>query len=147
MEIILKQDIIKLGDKDDVVKVKDGYALNYLIPKGLAVQATSSAKKMLAENIKQAAHKQAKIKESATNTAELLKNITIKIEALVGKDGKIFGSVTTNQIAQQLKENGFEVDRRRIAIPNDIKFVGNYTATVTLHKEVKVEVQLEVVGK
>jgi len=147
MEVILKQDIHKLGDKDDIVKVKNGYALNYLIPQGLAIVATDGAKKMLAENIKQAAHRQAQIKAKATETAELLKNITIKIEALTGKDGKIFGSVTSLQIVQQLKDKGFEVDKRRVTLPNDIKYVGEYAALVSLHKEVKVEVKVEVVAK
>ena len=147
MEVILKQDIHKLGDKDDIVKVKNGYALNYLIPQGLAIAATDGAKKMLAENIKQAAHRQAQIKAKAQEIAELLKNITIKIEALTGKDGKIFGSVTTLQIVQQLKDNGFEVDKRRVTLPNDIKYVGEYSALVSLHKEVKVEVKIDVVAK
>ncbi len=147
IEIILKQDIHKLGDKDDIVKVKNGYALNYLIPKGYAILATPSAKKVLTENIKQAEHRQAKIKGKALETAELLKNITIKIETLAGKDGKIFGSVTNLQVHNFLKDNGFDVDRRRISVPRDIKTVGSYTITVSLHKEVKVEVPLEIIAK
>jgi large subunit ribosomal protein L9 len=147
VEVILKQDIYKLGDKDDIVKVKDGYALNYLIPKGYAILATPSAKKVLAENIKQAEHRQAKIKGKAIETAELLKNITIRIETLAGKDGKLFGSVTSLQVHNFLKENGFDVDRRRISVPRDIRTLGTYFVTVTLHKEVKVEVPLEIVAK
>ncbi len=147
VEIILKQDIHKLGDKDDIVKVKNGYALNYLIPKGYAVLATPSAKKVLAENIKQAEYRQAKIKGKALETAELLKNITIKIETLAGKDGKIFGSVTNLQVHNFLKENGFDVDKRRISVPRDIRSIGSYTVTITLHKEVKVEVPLEIIAK
>jgi large subunit ribosomal protein L9 len=147
VEVILKQDIYKLGDKDDIVKVKNGYALNYLIPKGYAILATPSAKKVLAENIKQAEHRQAKIKGKAIETAELLKNITIRIETLAGKDGKLFGSVTSLQVHNFLKENGFDVDRRRISVPRDIRTLGTYFVTVTLHKEVKVEVPLEIVAK
>lgn len=147
IEIILKQDIHKLGDKDDIVKVRNGYALNYLIPKGYAVLATPSAKKVLAENIKQAEHRQAKIKGKALETAELLKNLTIRIETLAGKDGRIFGSVTSLQVHNFLKENGFDVDKRRISVPRDIKTVGSYAVTVSLHKEVKVEVPLEIIAK
>jgi large subunit ribosomal protein L9 len=147
VEVILKQDIYKLGDKDDIVKVKNGYALNYLIPKGYAILATPSAKKVLAENIKQAEHRQAKIKGKAIETAELLKNITIRIETLAGKDGKLFGSVTSLQVHNFLKENGFDVDRRRISVPRDIRTLGTYFVTVTLHKEVKVDVPLEIVAK
>jgi len=147
VEVILKQDIHKLGDKDDIVKVKNGYALNYLIPKGYAILATPSAKKVLAENIKQAEHRQAKIKGKAIETAELLKNITIRIETLAGKDGKLFGSVTSLQVHNFLKENGFDVDRRRISVPRDIRTLGTYFVTVTLHKEVKVDVPLEIVAK
>jgi len=147
IEIILKQDIHKLGDKDDIVKVKNGYALNYLIPKGYAILATPSAKKVLAENIKQAEHRQAKIKGKALETAELLKNITIRIETLAGKDGKIFGSVTSLQVHNFLKENGFDVDKRRISVPRDIRNIGTYTVMVSLHKEVKVEVPLEIIAK
>ncbi len=147
VEVILKQDIHKLGDKDDIVKVKNGYAINYLIPKGYAILATPSAKKILAENIKQAEHRQAKIKGKALETADLLKNITIKIETLAGKDGKIFGSVTNLQIHNFLKENGFDVDKRRISVPRDIRTVGSYTVTISLHKEVKVEIPLEIIPK
>jgi large subunit ribosomal protein L9 len=147
IEIILKQDIHKLGDKDDIVKVKNGYALNYLIPKGYAILATPSAKKVLAENIKQAEHRQAKIKGKALETAELLKNITIRIETLAGKDGKIFGSVTSLQVHNFLKENGFDVDKRRISVPRDIRNIGTYSVMVSLHKEVKVEVPLEIIAK
>ena len=147
MEVILKQDVTHLGDKDDIVKVRNGYALNYLIPQGLAIQASDSAKKVLAENQRQAAHKIAKIKQEAMDVADKLKALDIKIPMLVGQDGKIFGSVTSLQIANQLKEKGFDLDRKRIAIAEDIKTLGSFVALINLHKEVKVEVPFEVIAK
>ena len=146
MEVILKQDVTHLGDKDDIVKVRNGYALNYLIPQGLAIQASDSAKKVLAENQRQAAHKIAKIKQEAMDVADKLKALDIKIP-MVGQDGKIFGSVTSLQIANQLKEKGFDLDRKRIAIAEDIKTLGSFVALINLHKEVKVEVPFEVIAK
>ncbi|MCZ2357040.1 MAG: 50S ribosomal protein L9 [Bacteroidia bacterium] len=147
MEIILKQDIKNLGEKDDVLVVKDGYARNYLIPKGYAMLATPGAKKMLAENQRQAAHRQEKIKNQAIATAELLRNISLKVEALAGTEGKIFGSVTALQIANLLKEQGFEIDRKRITFNEDIKHIGQYIAYINLHKEVKVELPFDVTAK
>lgn len=147
VEVILKQDIYKLGDKDEIVKVRNGYAVNYLIPKGMAILATDSAKKILAENIKQAQHRQAQIIEKAQETANLLKNITVVIEMIAGKEGKLFGAVTTTQVYDFLKQNGFEVDKKRITLPKDIKFLGDYHATITLHKEVKVDVPIQIVAK
>ncbi|HCN85065.1 MAG TPA: 50S ribosomal protein L9, partial [Sphingobacteriaceae bacterium] len=114
MELILKQDIKNLGEKDDIVNVKPGYGRNYLIPQGFAAMATSSAKKVLAENLKQAQFKQDKIKNDATAIAEKLEGITLSIGAKAGESGKIFGSVNTIQIADALKKEGFDVDRRRI---------------------------------
>jgi large subunit ribosomal protein L9 len=147
MEIILKQDIKNLGEKDDVVNVKPGYGRNYLIPQGYAVLATSSAKKVLAENIKQAQFKQEKIKKDADATAAKLEGVKLTIGAKAGESGKIFGSVNTIQLADALKKEGFDVDRRRITFETEPKFVGEYVANLNLHKEVKVQVPFEVVAE
>lgn len=147
MEIILKQDIKNLGEKDDVVNVKPGYGRNYLIPQGFATMATPSARKVLAENLKQAAFKQDKIKKDADAIATRLEGIILKIGAKAGESGKIFGSVNTIQIADALKKEGFEVDRRRITFDSEPKFVGEYIANLNLHKEVKVKVPFEVIAE
>jgi len=147
MEIILKQDIKNLGEKDDVVNVKPGYGRNYLIPQGFAVLATSSAKKVLAENLKQAQFKQDKIKNDALAVAARLENVKLTIGAKAGESGKIFGAVNTIQVADALKKEGFEVDRRRITFETEPKFVGEYIANLNLHKEVKVQVPFEVVAE
>ena len=145
MELILKQDIKNLGEKDDVVNVRPGFGRNYLIPKGYATLATESAKKVLAENLKQAAFKQDKIKKDATEIAAKLEGIKLSIGAKAGETGKIFGSVNTIQIADALKKEGFDVDRRRITFDVEPKFVGEYIANLNLHKEVKVKVPFDVV--
>ncbi len=147
MEVILKQDIKTLGEKDDIVTVKPGYGRNYLIPQGFAVLATSSAKKVLAENIKQAQFKQDKIKKDAEALAAKLEGVKLTIGAKAGETGKIFGSVNSIQIADALKKQGFEVDRRRITFETDPKVVGEYLANLNLHKEVKVQVPFEVVAE
>ena len=147
MEIILKQDIKNLGEKDDVVNVKPGYGRNYLIPQGFATMATPSARKVLAENLKQAAFKQDKIKKDADAIATRLEGVILKIGAKAGESGKIFGSVNTIQIADALKKEGFEVDRRRITFDSEPKFVGEYIANLNLHKEVKVKVPFEVIAE
>jgi large subunit ribosomal protein L9 len=147
MEIILKQDIKNLGEKDDVVNVKPGYGRNFLIPKGFATMATISAKKVLAENLKQAAFKQDKIKKDADAIAARLEGVKLTIGAKAGESGKIFGSVNTIQVADALKKEGFEVDRRRITFETEPKFVGEYIANLNLHKEVKVQVPFEVVAE
>lgn len=147
MEIILKQDVKKLGYKDDVLKVKDGYGRNFLIPKGLAVLATESNKKILAENTKQTQFKQEKIKKEAEAIAEGLKNVRVVIGAKAGESGKIFGAVNTIQFADALKKLGFEVDKKRITFETDVKFVGEYIANLNLHKEVRVQVPFEVVAE
>lgn len=148
MEIILKQDVQNLGQKDDIIKVKDGYARNFLIPQGLATPATESAKKVLAENTKQRAHKESKIKAEAQATAEKIKNISLKIGAKTSTTGKIFGSVNTIMIAEALKDKGYEVDRKNIIIDEEhIKEVGNYKAKIKLHKEVVVEIEFEIVAE
>ncbi len=146
MDIILKTDIVGLGYKNDVVAVKPGYGRNYLIPQGFATMATESNKKILAENIKQVAHKAEKIKMDATALAESIGDITLDIPAKVGESGKIFGRVTTIQISEVLKEKGFDVDRKKIALDSEVKFVGEYTATLDLHKEVKHKVKFNVVA-
>ena len=147
MEIILKQDIKNLGEKDDIVNVKPGYGRNYLIPKGQAILATGSAKKVLSENIKQAQFKQDKIKKDADVIATKLEGVKLSIGAKAGESGKIFGSVNTIQIADALKKEGFDVDRRRITFETEPKFIGEYIANLNLHKEVKVQVPFEVVAE
>ncbi|MEJ7780143.1 MAG: 50S ribosomal protein L9 [Daejeonella sp.] len=147
MELILKQDIRNLGEKDDVVNVKPGFGRNYLIPKGFATLATESAKKVLAENLKQAAFKQDKIKKDADAIASKLEGVKLSIGAKAGESGKIFGSVNTIQIADALKKEGFDVDRRRITFETEPKFIGEYIANLNLHKEVKVKVPFEVVAE
>jgi large subunit ribosomal protein L9 len=148
MEIILKQDMPSLGHANDIVTVKNGYARNYLIPKGYAIAATVSAKKVLAENIKQRAHKEAKIKGDAESIAKQLEGIKLVIGAKTSSTGKIFGSVNTIQIAEALSEKGLEVDRKNINIKEEhIKEVGNYTAEVKLHRDVKVTIEFEVVAE
>jgi len=147
MELILKQDIKNLGEKDDVVNVKPGFGRNYLIPKGYATLATESAKKVLAENLKQAAFKQDKIKKDADAIAARLEGVKLSIGAKAGESGKIFGSVNTIQIADALKKEGFDVDRRRITFDTEPKFIGDYTANLNLHKEVKVKVPFEVIAE
>lgn len=148
MEVILLQDVVRLGSKDDVVKVKDGFGRNYLIPQKMAVIATESAKKVLAENIRQRAHKEAKLKELALGVAEKLQTVQLVIGAKTSTTGKIFGSVNTIMLAEAINAKGFEVDRKQITIPEDsIKEVGNYTAKIKLHREVVVELGFEVVSE
>ncbi len=148
MEIILRQDIQNLGDKDDLVQVKDGYARNYLIPKGFAVSATKSAKKQHAEILRQRAHKEERLKEEAEVLAEKMKDISLTIGAKTSSKGKIFGSVNTIQISESLKEKGIDVDRRKISIKEElIKEIGDYTAKVKLHKEVVAEIPFKIVAE
>ena len=148
MEIILLQDIERLGSKDDIVKVKDGYAQNYLIPQKKATAATETAKKILAENIKQRVHKEALLKTVATETAKKLENKKITIGAKTSSSGKIFGSVNTIQITEAINKKGFEIDRKQVFLTEDsIKEIGTYTAKIKLHKEVIVEIEFEVVAE
>jgi large subunit ribosomal protein L9 len=148
MEIILKQDVEKLGYKDDLLSVKPGYARNFLIPKGLAVVATPSQKKIHAENLKQRAHKEAKITAEAEKLAKSLADKTIKIGAKVGENGKIFGSVNTIQLSDALEALGFAVERKHITIKNEpIKQIGLYQADVVLHKGIVQTINFEVVGE
>lgn len=147
MKLILKEDVSGLGYKDDVVTVKDGYGRNYLIPTGKAVVASNSALKVLAENQRQRAHKLAKIKADAEALAQQLQGVKLTIGAKTSETGTIFGSVNTIQIAEALEKLGLNVDRKLISIKQPVKEVGEYTATVRLHKEVAVEVPFEVVAE
>ncbi len=145
MEVILKQDVAKLGQKDDLVKVKDGYGRNFLIPRGYAVAATPSEKKVHAENLRQRAHKEEKIKAEAQELAGKLTGVKITVGAKTSSSGKIFGSVNTIMLAEALREKGFDIDRKNISLPEDqIKEVGNYTATIKLHRDIKVALQFEI---
>ena len=146
MEIILKEDIIGLGYKNDIVNVKPGYGRNYLIPTGKGVIASASAKKVLAENLKQQAHKLAAILAAAQKEAEALNGVSLTIESKVSTTGALYGSVNAGIVAAELAKKGIEVDRKRIVM-KDIKTVGDYTATVIYHKEVKVELPISVVAE
>jgi large subunit ribosomal protein L9 len=148
MEIILKQDVENLGYRDEMVDVKPGYARNFLIPRGMAVFATPSQKRMLEETIRQRAHKEEKVQNEANALAAKLEKETIKIGAKVGENGKIFGSVNTIQLADALKEAGHTIDRKDISIKNEpIKEIGTYEAEVTLYKNMKQTISFEVVGE
>ncbi len=147
MEIILKEDVINLGYKGDIVKVKDGYGRNFLIPTKKAVLATVPAKKMLAEDMKQRAHKIERIKNDALELAEKLKDITLNVGAKTSTTGKIFGAVGAIQIADAFEKAGFTVDRKVIVLKDPVKEIGLYTATLKLHKEVNIEVKFEVVAE
>ncbi|WP_439879950.1 50S ribosomal protein L9 [Pontibacter sp. MBLB2868] len=147
MEVILRDDVKGLGYKNDTVSVKPGYGRNYLIPQGLAVIASVANKKVVAENIRQAAHKAEKIQNDAQELANSIGDITLEIPAKVGETGKIFGSVTTNQLSEVLKAKGYDVDRKRISFDQDVKTAGEYTATLNLHKEVKHQVRFNVVAE
>ena len=146
MEIILKEDIIGLGYKNDIVNVKSGYGRNYLIPMGKGVIASVSAKKVLAENLKQQAHKLAALKAEAEKKAETLNGVELVIEAKVSATGVTYGSVNANIVAEELQKKGFEIDRKIITM-HDIKKVGNYEATIHFHKEVEVKVPVIVVAE
>ncbi|MBP5502006.1 MAG: 50S ribosomal protein L9 [Bacteroidales bacterium] len=149
MEIILKQDYNQLGSKGDIVTVKDGYGNNFLIPKGIATVATESAKKILAENKKQQAHKEEKLRNEALAKVAQIEGKEIKIGAKTSTTGKIFGSVNTIQIAEALAKNGIEVDRKTITIADEanIKEIGKYKATIKLYKDVKANIEFEVVSE
>ncbi|GAB4322143.1 MAG: 50S ribosomal protein L9 [Bacteroidales bacterium] len=146
MEVILKQDIQGLGYTNDIVDVKPGYARNYLIPKGLAINATEVNKKILAENLKQKAFKEEKIRKEAETLGKALEGITVKIGAKAAESGKIFGSVNNIQIADAIKEQfSYDIDRKKIFVDGEsIKEVGTYTAEIRLHKEVAVKINFEV---
>jgi len=149
MEIILKQDVNNLGHKDDIVKVKPGYAVNFLIPQGYATLATESAKKMHAENMRQRAHKEAKIRDEASALAAKLEGKEVKVVTKVSSSGKIFGSVNNIQVAEALASEGFEIDRRNITIVNAEKVteVGTFDVVVKCYKDIKANIKMTVVGE
>ena len=146
MEIILLTDIANLGHKDDIVDVKQGYGRNYLIPQGYAILATPSARKVVAENLRQRAHKEAKLKAEAEEIAAQLAEVKLTIGAKTSSTGKIFGSVNSIMISESLMEKGFDIDRKKIVL-KDVKEIGTYTALIKLHREVKVDVEFEVVSE
>jgi len=146
MDVLLKNNVDNLGDKDEIVSVKNGYGRNYLIPQGKAVLATESIKKMNAETLRQRAHKAEKVKAEAEKSVAKLEKAKIKVAAKVGENGKIFGSVSNVQVAEAIVAAGFEVERKNIKLIGDlIKTVGKYKANVQLHKEISVEIEFEVI--
>lgn len=148
MEIILKEDVAGLGEQGDIVNVKPGYARNFLIPKGVAINATASARKERDETIRQRQHKEAKLKAEAEALAAKMEGVKLTIGAKTSSSGKIFGSVNAIQIAEALAAKGFDIDRKRITLPQDaVKEVGAYKANIKLHREVTVEVEFEVVSE
>ncbi len=147
MEVILKQDVAGLGYKNDIVKVKAGYGNNYLIPNGIALLATESNKKVVQENIRQASHKAAKIKQDAEALAQKIGELTVDIGTKAGETGRIFGAVTANQISDALKAKGFSIDRKKIVLKENPKQLGTYNVTLDLHKEVKHDIKVNVVAE
>jgi large subunit ribosomal protein L9 len=147
MEVILKQDVQGLGYKNDIVKVRPGYGNNFLIPNGLALIANDSNKRLVTENVRQAAHKAAKVKQDAEALAAKVGELTIELKTKAGESGKIFGAVTALQIADALKAKGFDIDRKRVILKENPKQLGTYKATLDLHKEVKHEIEVKVVGE
>jgi large subunit ribosomal protein L9 len=146
MEVILKRDLDRLGSANEIVNVKNGYGRNYLIPRGLAVLATESAKKVNAENARQQAHKATKVKEDAQSVADRLASTKLIIATKAGEKGKIFGSVNTIQLSDALAKEGYDIDRRNISIIDEpIKELGSYKATIKIHKEIAVEIDFDVV--
>lgn len=146
MKIILKESLKNLGHQGDVVNVKDGYANNYLFPKGMAMMASAGNLKMQEENNRQGAMKREKLKTDAASMSEKLNSITLTIATKAGANGKIFGSITPLQISQALKVKGYEIDRRKIEI-DDVKILGNYEAILNLHRDVAVKIAIEVVSE
>jgi large subunit ribosomal protein L9 len=147
MEVILKQDVAGVGYKNDIVKVKPGYGNNYLIPNGYALIANDSNKRLVNENVRQAAHKASKIKQDAESLAAKVGELTLEIGTKAGESGKIFGAVTALQIADALKAKGFDIDRKKVHLKEAPKQIGTYTVTLDLHKEVKHEIQVKVVAE
>ncbi|MBQ5387587.1 MAG: 50S ribosomal protein L9 [Paludibacteraceae bacterium] len=147
MEVILIQDVANLGYKNDIVKVKDGFGRNYLIPNKMAVIANESNRKQLAENLKQQAHKIAKLLADAQALAEKLANTVVTVSAKANEDGKIFGTITTAQVSEALAALGIEVDKKIITIEEAVKTLGEATATAKLHREVKAEIKLNVIAE
>lgn len=149
MEIILKQDVSNLGHKDDIVVVRNGYATNYLIPQGFAIMATPSAKKVHAENMRQRAHKESKLREDAVALAAKLEGLQVSLATKVSTTGKIFGSVNNIQVGEALAAKGFDIDRRNIAIVGEanVKEVGTYDAVVKIYKDIKANIKVEITGE
>jgi len=147
MELILKEDVKNLGFKNDVVSVKPGYGRNYLIPQGIAVLATPSNRKVMTENLKQAAHKAEKLLKDATDLAAAIGDQILEIKAKAGETGRIFGAVTSLQISDALKAKGYDVDRKRITLPNDVKNLGEFEASIILHKQVSHKVKFVVISE
>ncbi len=148
MEVILKQDVENLGFKDDIVSVKNGYGRNFLIPQGHAVLATGSAKKVLAENLKQRAYREAKVVEEASKIAEAIKALEIKITAKSGEGTKLFGSVSNIDVAEAIAKSGTQIDKKFIKVTGGIiKRTGKYNAVIRLHRDVIVEISFEIVGE
>jgi len=149
MEVILKQDIPSLGYANDLVKVKDGYARNYLIPKGMAIMATSSSKKVLAESVRQKSYKEDKVRKEAEELSKAIEGITVKVGAKAAETGKIYGSVNNIQIAEAIKEQfKYDIDRRKIHIDGEaIKELGTYTAQLHLFKDIKAKIYFEVISE
>jgi len=147
MEIILTQDVQGLGYKNDIVKVKAGYGRNFLIPNGSAMIANESNKRMTIENVRQASHKAAKLKQDAEALGAKIGELTVEIGTKAGETGKIFGAVTAIQIADELKKKGFDIDRKKVILKEVPKQLGTYTATLDLHKEVKHEIKVNVVAE
>jgi large subunit ribosomal protein L9 len=147
MQVILLEDVVNLGYKDDIVIVKSGYGRNYLIPQKKAIIASPSAQKVLAENLRQRAHKLEKVKVDAQSFATLLDGISLTIATKTSSSGTIFGSVNTIHIAEELAKKGFEVDRKAIFLKEPVKEIGAYKATVKLHKEVAIEIPFEVISE
>lgn len=147
VKVILKDYVPGLGDQDDVVQVRRGYAFNYLIPKGLATLGTPSALKEHEEKLRQRRHKEEQIRQSILEKAKQIEALELKVPAIVGEKGRLFGSITTSQLAKALEEHGIQVDRRKITIPHEIKEVGKYTATIQLYKDIKATLNFEVVPK
>jgi large subunit ribosomal protein L9 len=147
MEIILKEDVKGLGYKDDIVDVRPGYAQNYLIPQGFALAASSSNRKVRDENIRQASHKAAKMKQDAEQLAENIGEMKLTLSTKAGESGKIFGAITPLQIADLLTEKGYNIERKKISLPNSVKELGEYDVVLDLHKEVKHTIKVDVVAE
>ena len=149
MKIILKEDVQNLGHRDDIVEVKNGYALNYLIPQGFAIMATPSALKVHSENMKQRAHKEAKLRADAEALAAKLEGLQVTVATKVSSTGKVFGSVNNIQVAEALAAKGYEIDRRNITIAGEDKLqeVGVYDAVVKCYKDIKANIKVEIVAE
>ncbi len=146
MEIILKQDVKNLGYADDIVKVKNGFGLNYLIPQGMAIIASETNRKVHAEVVKQRSHKLDKIRNDATKLVAALESVTLNIPVKVGENGKLFGSVTSQQLVDMLKKMGYVIDKKQVLMPEDhVKKTGTYTAEIIVHRDIHAKLNFEVI--